>query len=1305
MPLLGSYGGSSEYAYRGTIDDFPDDFSFINQTNAIPGDIFTSNQVTITGINNRALVRVSAGASVSINGGSYVIPTEASPVFITNNQTLTVRIPSTVGQLSDFDKLYSANVSVGKKRALWEVRTKVVDTSPTPFTFTNLTNKEIGVGYTSNEITISGLEPGFSFPASITSGSGQIIKNGAPGVPSVSVGNGDRIYLRLISPFEYSEFPTGSGVKTNSTTVQVGTYSTSWSVSVRNVDIFIDPFDFIDINNAAIGIGSVYTAESVNTLGLVTTITGADQGIPLVTAVSGCELQVEQPSAGGGFSIRRPFSSSNAVAFNGDKLRVRLPSIPDFSQTRIGIVTCSNITAQFIVTTRPRPIDTIPDPFGFIDIPSQQRGSTAESNEITLSGMTDFISGDPRTEGTASITDNGVAQTTIALTFASDQVSAGSSAPNSIYNTTTGVTGAQNRNPQLFWDVQGLPIGVAVSSYRIYLEDLSTTNKFIHWNLTGIASTVKNIVFGATTLPTGAVRGTTNWPAANVNSVGYGGPAPPIGEIHNYRITISAILSGSSSVITRGIEFKAGSGTLIPNRANATFSDQFVVLSGESNSGNVQFQVRRNDSIVKPFNNSNFQVRNGDKIKLRLTASSEQNITRSARFRVDGIDTNVVITGTTGFRDDVWDVVSAQRFCGITTFTLPTLNNVNPSTVQTTSFTVDGFQSDCGMRVSASGGDLSTNGTAGPFSNNISVSPGTVVTLRVTSSSAFSAATTATVTVSNTSTGVLPNNTYSTTWTVNTVADSRATAVTLSASPTTVIVGNPVTLTWSSINAEVVTATTGEGFSTTLVGGSTTVTSSTAGSQNYSITVRGPSSSSAPGPITSTPVTVTFNPNNVPNNFSLSPSDLTNQSKSAEVSATAQSSTNSSVSVSGLGANVTVSASLSGSAKNMTINGGSRVTSATVKNGDVIRVFMNNSSSASTTVTGTLNIGSKSASFSSRTSDCTSSTSTKKYANDTVTVNFKAATVQPNSQALNLYTGVSGSTDTQAKAGASADDTFQVTSSGSLDVPIPAAVSEIQIAAVGGGGGSGQGRGGGGGGFVQGPIPVSGGQVVRLVAAVANPTVQGASGGGSSIQINGVEVARGQGGQSGTLGGAGGGFSPTSLPGSPGGDGSISGGNAGGSTGQAGAPKFNPTKGDVGGSGATLFFTKDPNGGILLNSGNGQAASVAGGNGKGTSGSNGGGGGRSADNGGTDSRNSNGSAALFYRGVATSGTTWGDLIAQIVSSFNTWKGRPPSDSEMDNYTARFTGTASVTLSSLDQEIRNSSITSATSYTDSCGNTF
>jgi|694.fasta_scaffold02801_6 hypothetical protein len=1129
MPLLGSYGGSSEYAYRGTIDDFPNDFSFTNQTDAIPGNLLTSNQVTITGINNRALVRVSTGASVSVNGGSYVIPTEASPVFIFNNQTLSVRIPSTSGQLTDFSKSYSANVSVGKKTALWEVRTKVVDVDPTPFTFTNQTNREIGVGYTSNEITVSGLESGFSFPADITSGSGQIIKNGGTGVPSVSVVNGDRIYLRLISPFEYSNFPTGSGTKTNSTTVRVGSYSTSWSVSSRDVDLFIDPFDFNDINNALVS--SVYEAFSVNTSGIVTTITGADQGIPLVTAVTGCELRVEQPAAGGGFSIRRPFSTANAIVFNGDRLTARITTSGNFSETKVGIVTVSSFAGRFIVTTRPRPIDTIPDPFTFTDIPSQTRGSTVDSNEITLVGMSTF-------------TDEGVA------------------------SLTTGTNG-----------------------------------------------------------------------------------------------------------------------------------------------GNAQFQVTRGTQVLRNYTGiGTYPVRNGDKIKLRITASSEPNITRTATFRVDGIDTNLVITGTTGFRDDVWSVTSAVRSCDITEFTLPTVSNAPRSTAQTTTFTVGGFQSDCGMVVSTNLGSLSVDGGQ-TFGNNLSVSPGTVVTLRVTSSASFGASTVATVTVSNSSTGVLPNKTYSATWTINTVQDTTPASVTISASPTSITIGQSTRLTWSSVNATEVVTSSGQGFSLTstqLSGSNVPVTPTSLGNQTYSITVRSnPSASNAAtSPTVSKSVTVSVTEDTTPDSFSLSPSSFTSQNKGAEVSATAQSSTNSSVSVSGLTANTTVSASISGQASGFTVNNGGRVTTANVKNGDVIRVFITNSSNQDTLVSGTLNIGTQSSSFTSRTTACSVPTNQKFYANNAVTVNFKAATVQPNSQSLNLYTSKIGG-GTQARAGVTGAKAYTTTSIPS----IPNGVTSIQVALVGGGGAGGNAKGGGAGGTVQATVPVSGGQSVTVEVAASGGPGNGAS---SRILVGGSEAVRALGGQSGNIGGAGGGGTITLGSGTvtPGGSSS---GKTGGTTSPTGGTAGQPASGSNGGggTGGGVIFTENPNGGINLTANNGQNNSN-GNTGLGLQGSNGGGSGGSGFSNfpglppntfATNSSSGRGGAAVFYQSSPSSAITWDNVIDTIVTAFNTYKRRPPSDTEMDTYTARFTGTTSVTLSSLDGEIRDSIIPVATSFTDSCGGTF
>jgi hypothetical protein len=1324
MPLLGSYGGSSEYAYRGTIDDFPNDFSFTNQTNAIPGNLFTSNQVTITGINNRALVRVSAGASVSVNGGSYVIPTEASPVFIRNNQTLSVRIPSTSGQLSDFDKLYSASVNVGKKSAVWQVRTKIVDVDPTPFTFTNQTNGEIGIAYTSNEITISGLEAGFSFPADITSGSGQIIKNGGTGVPSVSIVNGDRIFLRLISPFEYSEFPTGSGVKTNSTIVRVGSYSTSWSVSSRNVDVFINPFEFNDINNALTS--TVYTEESVNLSGIVTTITGADQGIPLVTAVTGCELQVEQPAAGGGFSIRRAFSPSNAIVFNGDRLRARLTSSPNFSETRIGIVTVSSFAGRFIVTTRPRPIDTIPDAFTFTDI-TANRGSTIESNEVTLVGMTTF-------------TDEGVA------------------------SLTTGTNG-----------------------------------------------------------------------------------------------------------------------------------------------GDAQFQVTRGTQIIRSYTGiGTYPVRNGDKIKLRITAAAEQNITRTATFRVDGIDTSIVITGTTAFRDDIWSVTSATRVCDVTPFTIPTLNNAELSTLQTTSFTVNGFQFDCGMIVSTNVGTLSIPGSS--LTNNIPVSPGTVVTLRVTSAPSFATPTVATVTVSNSASAIIPSRTYSTTWTINNKVDSSAATISISASPSPVLLGNPVTLTWTSNNAASVSGFTGQGFNPTTINGTATVTPTstqaysisvtpnptasnspqvqtasvnvtiqedtspdsftmspssfssrplgstvtsravssansnvsvtgltpsttvpalvssttgnpvfmringinrgtsfnvqnndvieviltnssssniqasatlsiggssqtftsttvsqtttvtltasptsvqvgqtanltwtttnaelitgfsgpgfnptnpqggtipvtltTAGTQSYSISVRGPSTAANfPNSVTAS-ANITAQNDTTPDSFSISPSVLTNQARSSEVSALAQSSANPSVSVTGLTDGITVNASISGSISGMSVNNGGRVTSANVRNGDSIRVFMTNSANSNTTVTGTLTIGNQSSSFSSQTASCNPTTSSSPYGSANVIFTEGRNPGQTTTGTL-YYTSRTGGFTEAKSAPAQPGGTTAVLVNSSQSVPVPSGSTQVKYIVIGGGGGGSVGRGGGGGGLVEGTRSLSPG-TSSLNVTIGSGGGSNSPGGSSSITIPGSGTFTAPGGGSGSSGGAGGsgitgnGQTTDSFFRGVGGiaGGSTKGGNPGTSTGNT--SPTNTIRGGGGGgvslgiSGTTSFFAAASGG---LN-----ASTFTAGNGA-SAGGGGGGVGPSASGAGSGRP---GQAALQFTLPGTPagpGTTWDDLIRTIVNAFLSKKGLPPTPSDLNTWTSNFIQNTSLTLSQLDTNIKNSisaSSVTTSQLTDSCGGPF
>ena len=85
MPILGSLGAISESSYRGNLDDYADDFSFVNINNAEPGTLYTSGIATITGINYKIKVSVvGAGTSFSVNGDAF----STSPRFATDGNTI-----------------------------------------------------------------------------------------------------------------------------------------------------------------------------------------------------------------------------------------------------------------------------------------------------------------------------------------------------------------------------------------------------------------------------------------------------------------------------------------------------------------------------------------------------------------------------------------------------------------------------------------------------------------------------------------------------------------------------------------------------------------------------------------------------------------------------------------------------------------------------------------------------------------------------------------------------------------------------------------------------------------------------------------------------------------------------------------------------------------------------------------------------------------------------------------------------------------------------------------------------------------
>lgn len=372
-PLLGALGDSSEYAYRGTLDDVPEDFNFTNIVDAEPGVAYTTGPITITGINNKVQVTVSAGASIAVNSGIFT----SGPTFIRGDDTLALYTPTTQGTDDDFSKTYTITATVGQTSKNWTVTTRAKDSLPDSFAFTTATNRELDTPVTSNTIVLSGLEPTVSSTALITSGIGSFSKNGGvPGTAS-TVGNGDSLAVVLQSPIDYS--------KTNTTRLQVGTFSTDFSVVTRDADTTVDQFFFTNFTNVAIS--SSFDSNSITLSGADTNTTSAP--VPLTATVTGGFLKVDR----GAIPIR-DFSVDPITVFNGDTLTLKINSSPNYSEIRnatlsiTGVNTPVGVSSTFRVTTRPNISDTIVNNFQFVDKSNQDRNVLVISDPITISGIT-----------------------------------------------------------------------------------------------------------------------------------------------------------------------------------------------------------------------------------------------------------------------------------------------------------------------------------------------------------------------------------------------------------------------------------------------------------------------------------------------------------------------------------------------------------------------------------------------------------------------------------------------------------------------------------------------------------------------------------------------------------------------------------------------------------------------------------------------------------------------------------------------------------------------------------------------------
>jgi hypothetical protein len=366
MPILGGYGNASEYAYRGFIVELPDPFDWVDLYDVDPGQEYRAGYAKITGIKSPLPVRVSIGSSFSLisnvfdNGQTVTFDNnkknEASfdeysnpnnrfqsglgfdviNDLVENNQSINLSIIAPNTLKSDFSKTYTTNVSVGRSDQDWIVQTRPIDDTPNDFNFLNIETTTSTL-VESNEITVSGLESGYSFDASITTDSGNIIVNNVNRGTSFGVFNDDKIKLSFTTP---ETFDTTTNI-----TIELGTYSETWRVDteVENLDVTFTPIDFTDRSN--LQLNTNYDSNQITISGL-----SLNSDLPVTLSNSNASYEVERSG-----SVVKSFTDSPIEVVNNDKIRLRLRSSGSYSRNVSTIMTIGNTSADWVLTTRAAP--------------------------------------------------------------------------------------------------------------------------------------------------------------------------------------------------------------------------------------------------------------------------------------------------------------------------------------------------------------------------------------------------------------------------------------------------------------------------------------------------------------------------------------------------------------------------------------------------------------------------------------------------------------------------------------------------------------------------------------------------------------------------------------------------------------------------------------------------------------------------------------------------------------------------------------------------------------------------------------
>ncbi len=337
---VGDY--STTFTVTTELDNIASPFSFKDANNVALNSTVTSNMTVVQGLGIAVPISI-VGGEYSINGGAFT----SAAGTVSNLNRVQVRTVSSV----DYATTETVILDIGGVVGSFEVTTKE-DIDPNVFDFAPVTNVSRSSWTDSDVVTIGGL----GVPAVISVKGGEYsINGGAFTSVAGTVTNGDEVQVQVLSS---SKFNTGK-----SAVLRVGDYSTTFTVTTE-LDNIASPFSFKDVNG--VKPGTSVASDYVLIHGIQT---------PVPVSVSGGEFRINQGSWRVLPTTVKPY----------DRVQVRVLASNDFLTSTHVTLTVGDLSDTFTVTTSD---DIYPDPFIFANQQDWPLESWAESNVITIGGIT-----------------------------------------------------------------------------------------------------------------------------------------------------------------------------------------------------------------------------------------------------------------------------------------------------------------------------------------------------------------------------------------------------------------------------------------------------------------------------------------------------------------------------------------------------------------------------------------------------------------------------------------------------------------------------------------------------------------------------------------------------------------------------------------------------------------------------------------------------------------------------------------------------------------------------------------------------